>query len=54
MALRDKSVPGKKKATSKDKCYNCHKFGNFGRDYFLLDRKINRNTLQALREDSWR
>lgn len=48
MAFRDKSAPGKKKATSNDECYNCHKFGYFGRDYFLPDRKLNRTTQQSL------
>lgn len=42
MAFKDKSP--KKKANSNDKYYNYHKFGYFGRNYFLPDRRLNRNT----------
>lgn len=52
MALRDKGP--KKKAISDDKCYNCHKLGQFGRDCFLLDRRLNRTTQQSWREESRR
>lgn len=30
IVFRDKSVSSKKKITSNDEYYNCHKFGNFG------------------------
>lgn len=51
MAFRDKEKP-KRKANSDDKCYNCHKFGHFGRDHALLDRRLNRTT--TLTQQSWR
>lgn len=56
MVFRDKGAPGKRKATSDDECYNCHKFGHFGRDCFLPDRRLNRTTQQSLsrREESRR
>ena len=53
MAFRDKG--SKRKANSNDECYNCHKFGHFGRDCFLPDRRQqNRNTQQSRREQSRR
>ncbi len=45
MAFRDKGP--KRKANSDDECYNCHKFGHFGWNCFLLDRRLNRNTQQS-------
>ena len=47
MAFRDKGAPGKRKATNEYECYNCHKFGHFGRDCFLPDRRLNRTTQQS-------
>lgn len=44
MAFRDKIIPGKRKVTSEDECYNYHKFRHFRRNYFLPDRRVNRNT----------
>lgn len=35
MSSRGKNA-GKRKATSEDRCYNCHKFGHFGRDCKVL------------------
>ncbi len=52
MAFKDKGP--KRKANSDHECYNCHKFGHFERDYFLPDRKLNRNTQQSRREKSRR
>ena len=53
MAFRDKG--SKRKANSNDECYNCQKFGHFGRDCFFPDRRQqNRNTQQSQREESWR
>ncbi len=52
MAFRDKGA--KRKATNDDKCYNCHKFGHFGRDCFLPDRRLNRATQQFWRDNSQR
>ncbi len=52
MAFRDKGP--KKKANSNDEYYNCHKFGRFGQDCFLLDRRLNRKTQQSRREESRR
>ena len=43
MAFRDKD--SKRKVNSDDECYNYHKFGHFGRDCFLPDRRQqNKNT----------
>ncbi len=52
MAFRDKGP--KTKANSDDEWYNCHKFSHFGRDCFLLDKRLNRNTQQSQGEESWR
>ncbi len=42
----------KKKANSNEKCYNCHKFGHFGRNYQLLNRRLNKNTNQNKRRNA--
>lgn len=49
MAFRDKRP--KKKANTDDEYYNCHKFGHFGRNCFLPDRKLSRTTQQSRREE---
>lgn len=49
MAFRDKRL--KRKANSDDKCYNCYMLKHFGRDCFLLDRKLNRTTQQFQRKE---
>ncbi len=56
MAFRDKGSSAKRKATSEDEYYNCHKYGHFGRDCFLPDKRLaNRtNTQQPRRDDSRR
>ncbi len=46
MAFKDKGAPDKRKATNKDECYNYHKFGHFGRDCFLPNRRLNKTTQQ--------
>lgn len=38
MSSRGKNA-GKRKATSEDRCYNCHKFGHFGRDCRSTDQR---------------
>ncbi len=50
MAFRDKEGP-KRKANSNDECYNYHKLGYFGKDYFLLNKRLNRTT-KSQREES--
>lgn len=52
MTFSDRSVPNrKKKATNKDKCYNCHKSVYFKKGYFLPDKKLNRITQKSCREE---
>lgn len=52
IAFRDKSPS--KKANSDDKCYNYYKYRHFRRDYFLPERRLNRNTQQSRREKPWK
>lgn len=51
MAFKDKNV-SRKHSNSNDKYYNCHKLGQFRRDYALSDRRLNRNTQQFRKEES--
>lgn len=37
---RGKNSTGKRKATSEDRCYNCHKFGHFGRECKNADQRL--------------
>lgn len=39
MISRGKNGTGKRKATSEDRCYNCHKFGHFRRDCRNADQR---------------
>lgn len=48
MAFQDKCPKGK--VNSNDEYYNCHKFGHIGRDCFLPDKRLNRNTKLSQRE----
>ena len=49
--LRRRQNSAKREASSKDKCFNCHKMGHFGRDYTAPDtrplkKKANKITSQ--------
>ena len=49
--LRERQNNAKRKATSKDKCFNCHNMGHLERDYTatdtrLLKKKANKITSQ--------
>lgn len=50
MAVRNKRP--RRNARNNNKCYNCHKLRQFGRDCFLPNRRLNRTTQQSRREES--
>lgn len=51
MAFRDNQAT-KRKASSNEECYNCHRIGHFGCDCSLPDRRLNRNTNPPSRNQS--
>lgn len=55
MAFRNKkNASEKRKTTTENEYYNCHKLWHFGQDCFLPNRKLNRTTQKSQREKSRR